>query len=176
MIADSLGNIHRRSVESVSATASWALAGNSATDSTTRYLGTTDARPLVVKTNDSERLRVTGGGWVGVGTSTPQANLHVNGTARIGTNGTNITQIIKAQVLVDPGNINAGGYLDLDLAVADAGVGSAVSVSPSADLEAGLLVAFARVSQNGTVRVRLQNVTAAAIDPNAVTFAIVAVE
>ena len=176
VIADSLGNIHRRSVESVSATASWALAGNSATDSTTRYLGTTDARPLVVKTNDSERLRVTGGGWVGVGTSTPQANLHVNGTARIGTNGTNITQIIKAQVLVDPGNINAGGYLDLDLAVADAGVGSAVSVSPSADLEAGLLVAFARVSQNGTVRVRLQNVTAAAIDPNAVTFAIVAVE
>ena len=176
VIADSLGNIHRRSVESVSATASWALAGNSATDSTTRYLGTTDARPLVVKTNGSERMRVTGGGWVGVGTSTPQAILHVNGTARIGTNGTNLTQIIKAQVQVDPGNINAGGYLDLDLAVADAGVGSAVSVSPSADLEAGLLVAFARVSQNGTVRVRLQNVTAAAIDPNAVTFAIVAVE
>ena len=34
---------------------------------------------MIIKTNNSERLRVTETGWVGIGTSTPTASLQVKG-------------------------------------------------------------------------------------------------
>jgi hypothetical protein len=34
---------------------------------------------LVIKTNATERLRITEDGWVGIGTSTPESALHVKG-------------------------------------------------------------------------------------------------
>lgn len=63
----------------------WALAGNTTTDSTAAFLGTTDGRPIVFKTNGSERMRVFGTGQVGIGTATPTKTLDVSGT--IGASG-----------------------------------------------------------------------------------------
>jgi len=42
---------------------------------------------LVIGTNDAERLRVTSGGLVGIGTSSPGTALDVNGTINVRTNG-----------------------------------------------------------------------------------------
>jgi hypothetical protein len=56
------------------ANTSWSFTGNAGT-STTAFLGTTDAKPLVVKTNNKEALRVDTSQNVGVGTSTPIARL-----------------------------------------------------------------------------------------------------
>lgn len=39
--------------------------------------------PLVFGTNDTERMRITSAGNVGIGTSSPSAKLHTNGTLRI---------------------------------------------------------------------------------------------
>jgi|SRR5271157_6530088 len=58
----------------------WDLKGNSATNPPADFLGTTDNKPLVIKSNGSERLRVDTGGNIGVGTTTPAAKLEINNT------------------------------------------------------------------------------------------------
>jgi len=59
----------------------WALLGNAGTVAGTNFLGTTDAQDLVVKTNNTERIRVLSTGNVGIGTSAPTASLHIVATA-----------------------------------------------------------------------------------------------
>ncbi|MCX8050376.1 MAG: hypothetical protein N3B17_00580, partial [Chlorobi bacterium] len=49
----------------------WALVGNSGIDPSRNFLGTTDAVPLIFKTDARERMRITERGWVGIGTSSP---------------------------------------------------------------------------------------------------------
>jgi hypothetical protein len=55
----------------------WSLTGNSGTDPTTNFIGTTDAKDLIFKTNNSESIRVTSNGNVGIGTSSPQRALEI---------------------------------------------------------------------------------------------------
>ncbi|CAF3561132.1 unnamed protein product, partial [Rotaria sp. Silwood2] len=64
----------------------WSLTGSTGTDSTTNFIGTTDAKPLVIKTNNAERMRIASSGNVGIGTSAPAATLDMFATA--GTNST----------------------------------------------------------------------------------------
>ena len=58
---------------------SWGLSGNSGTSSSNNFVGTTDIAPLILKTNSIERLRISEKGWVGIGTASPSAALHVKG-------------------------------------------------------------------------------------------------
>jgi hypothetical protein len=53
----------------------WRLTGNSGTNPAVDFLGTTDNEPLVLRTNGAEAVRITKGGEVGIGTSTPCAGL-----------------------------------------------------------------------------------------------------
>lgn len=53
----------------------WALTGNAIAG--TEFLGTTNAQPLIIKTNDTEAMRVLSGGNVGIGTPTPGQKLEV---------------------------------------------------------------------------------------------------
>src|SRR5438093_9675171 len=47
----------------------WSLGGNAGTDPGTSFVGTTDAQPLVLRTNNAERLRIDPTGKVGIGTT-----------------------------------------------------------------------------------------------------------
>lgn len=60
----------------------WSLLGNSGTNAGTNFIGTTDAVDFVTRTNNTERMRVTSGGNVGIGTGAPDNLLHVNGIAQ----------------------------------------------------------------------------------------------
>jgi hypothetical protein len=55
----------------------WGLTGSGGTTPATDFIGTTDAQPLVVKTNNVEAIRVLSTGNVGIGTTTPDAKLHI---------------------------------------------------------------------------------------------------
>jgi len=55
---------------------SWLLAGNSGTTGT-EFVGTTDAQPLIFKTNNTERLRIKENGVIGVNT-TPDDDFLIN--------------------------------------------------------------------------------------------------
>ena len=55
----------------------WDLAGNSGTNASLDFLGTTDAQDLVTKTNSQERMRITSSGNTGIGTNAPTATLHL---------------------------------------------------------------------------------------------------
>jgi hypothetical protein len=58
----------------------WSLTGNAGTNPTTNFIGTTDAQDWAIKTNNTERIRVTSGGNVGIGTSNPNFNFLGNTT------------------------------------------------------------------------------------------------
>jgi hypothetical protein len=55
----------------------WKTTGNSGTTAATNFIGTTDAVDFVTRTNNTEKVRVTTTGAVGIGTSTPQGALDV---------------------------------------------------------------------------------------------------
>ena len=57
----------------------WSLTGNAGTDPATNYIGTSDSKPLKIKTNNQVRLYIKSTGDIGVGTQTPTSKLHVNG-------------------------------------------------------------------------------------------------
>jgi microcystin-dependent protein len=68
----------------------WQLAGNGSTTPSTapigttvnnNFIGTTDANDFVMATNNLERMRVTSGGYVGIGNTAPAAQLEVDGSS-----------------------------------------------------------------------------------------------
>jgi hypothetical protein len=68
---------------------SWKLTGNTGTTPGADFLGTTDAQPLIFKTNNTEALRIDATGNLGVGTTDPGARIdaQTNVTSGIAING-----------------------------------------------------------------------------------------
>lgn len=64
---DGSGNLTKRSIYS----SSWNLSGNSGTNPSSNFVGTTDAQDLVLRTNNVEAVRVTSAGNMLVGALTP---------------------------------------------------------------------------------------------------------
>jgi len=62
---------------------SWSTAGNSGTNPPTNFLGTTDNKALVLKTNNAERMRIVSGGKIGIGVTNPAQKLDVNGNINL---------------------------------------------------------------------------------------------
>ena len=52
----------------------WGLTGNSGTTAGTNFIGTTDSKDLVFKTNGTEKMRIQSNGLVGIGCSTVPSN------------------------------------------------------------------------------------------------------
>ncbi len=61
----------------------WGLEGNSGTNPTQNFIGTTDAQDLIIRTNNTERIRIKDNGFVGINNSAPESLLDVlhNSTA-----------------------------------------------------------------------------------------------
>jgi hypothetical protein len=51
----------------------WGLTGNSGTNPANHFIGTTDNNPLVFRTQNSEIMRMTSAGTIGIGTATPNS-------------------------------------------------------------------------------------------------------
>lgn len=57
----------------------WHINGNAGINAASHFIGTTNAADLVLKTNNTERMRLTSAGKVGVGVVNPSASFHVSG-------------------------------------------------------------------------------------------------
>ncbi len=92
----------------------WALSGNAGTLAPTNFVGTTDAQPLVLKTNGAEAMRIKSNGNVGIGTTNPGAQLEVDTTSGNGNAGlfqvNNPNSNYAALVGVTNGTGNAGFF------------------------------------------------------------------
>lgn len=58
---------------------SWELTGNAGTDPNTNFIGTSDNKALVFKTNNNEAFRITTNGNIAINQATPSYPLSVNG-------------------------------------------------------------------------------------------------
>ncbi|MCQ9636996.1 hypothetical protein MP477_18790 [Chryseobacterium sp. WG23] len=66
---------------------SWNLTGNSATNPGTNFLGTSDNKDFIIKTNNTERVRINSDGKIAVGGAVdPEINLKVHGRSQIVSN------------------------------------------------------------------------------------------
>src|SRR5258705_8744733 len=57
----------------------WSTTGNAGTNSSVNFIGTTDNHSFVIRSNNMKRIFVDSTGKVGIGTTTPTAQLHFNG-------------------------------------------------------------------------------------------------
>jgi len=64
----------------------WGLSGNAGTNPSTNFLGTTDNNGLIFKTNNTERMRLSSGGGVSIGTTTLCSGCLVDVAGKIGVN------------------------------------------------------------------------------------------
>jgi hypothetical protein len=72
-----------------SATSAWNLTGNAGTNPDTQFLGTTDAQSVVFRTNNSEAMRITPNGLVGIGVTQPAARIEASTSGGVAVMGTN---------------------------------------------------------------------------------------
>jgi hypothetical protein len=108
---------------------------------------------------------------VGINTSNPLANLDVNGTIKLGTNGSVFTNLIKISVTVDVPSIPISGSLLQTFVVTNATLGGVVSISPDVALPVGVLMCNARVSAANTVEVTFRNTsTTLQLNPISMTY------
>ena len=98
-------------------TGGWSLAGNSLTG--TEFFGSTNNQPVKLYSNSIERMRISGSGKVGIGTTSPQwyldiagsmniaqdSSYRINGNPVVSTKGTGTTLIG-----IDAGKVNTGIY------------------------------------------------------------------
>lgn len=88
VVVSNLGSIapaQAQGPEGATAATTWNTNGNTAGNKS--FIGTTNNKPFVFKTNNVERMRVEKDGNVGIGTNKPSQTLHVNGVTLMGENG-----------------------------------------------------------------------------------------
>ncbi|HNF43833.1 MAG TPA: hypothetical protein PLT49_09195, partial [Ferruginibacter sp.] len=116
---------------------------------------------------------------VGIGTTTPGADLDVNGTFRLGTvagGATVLNEIVKVTVTgVAIPLIAVNSTVSVVLAVPGATTTSSVSVSPGSALLAGTIIAYARVTAADQVTIWFNNGTGANIAAQTESFYVTAI-
>ena len=113
---------------------------------------------------------------VGIATIAPSRFLDVNGDVRLGALGTTIDNMVRRDVDFDVPSIGAGSSFRMTVNYSGARPGSAVTVSPGAELPDGVIIQYARVPQNDRVEVKFFNASNSAQDLDNMTFSILTVE
>jgi hypothetical protein len=79
LMSDGSGNLSWVTPGGLAGGTAWSLSGNGGTTAGTNFIGTTDGVDFVTMTNNTERMRVSSAGMVGVGTSSPNTSVDIDG-------------------------------------------------------------------------------------------------
>ena len=152
------------------------LSGNASTPIRSAIIFRADSSIFFRTGGNTTRAAINNVGDLGIGTGSPVAKLDVNGDIKLGTNGTVLVSVIKAIVSKNVPSIAANSTLIQTFAVTNAALLSSVMISPSAALNAGMVMGYARVSAVNTVEVIFINTTGAAIDMPLMDFYITVIQ
>src|SRR5688572_10468451 len=99
----------------------WKLQGNTGTTPGTHFVGTTDAKDLVFKTQGSEKMRIVNStGNVGIGTTNAQERLHVAGNVLVANNngymGVNTSGVSAPMLKIIGNEIFMGDFVNTNYA------------------------------------------------------------
>lgn len=152
------------------------LSGNASTTIRSAIIFSIDSALLFRAGGNSTRVTITKVGDMGIGTGAPAAKLDVNGDFKLGTAGTVLTNVIKVTVNANVPPVAAVTTAAFTFNIPNAVIGAVAMVSPGSTLNAGMVIASARVSAANTVEVRFVNTTAAPIDLAAMDFFIAVIQ
>lgn len=120
---------------------------------------------------NNTRLLITSAGNVSIGTgAAPTEKLEINGTSKIGINGTQIIEIIKVTRSTNIASTPAGTESSVTFQIPNVQLGSTVYISPSLNLPDGLIIAHALCETPNTVEVKFFNASAVTVDPPSMDF------
>ncbi len=138
--------------------------------------GTTDNAPIVIGTSNTERMRITSGGNVGIGTTSPQASLDVRGSGNTSLNSRGNLFVSSggtaSQSAGTGGQISFGSWLNGDLSHPyPLAVIKGVTESSTSNMNNGALI-FGTMDSNTAVQERMRitsggNVGIGTSSPNA---------
>ena len=82
MTINNTGVVKKRTVDDLlsNQNTAWKTLGNSATVAAINFIGTTDNIDFVTRTNNTEKMRITAAGSVGIATATPNSTFQVAGS------------------------------------------------------------------------------------------------
>lgn len=129
--------------DAVNANKAWSTTGNSSTNPSTNFIGTTDGQPLVMRTNNIENIRLTSNGSLGIGTSNPLKKLHVQ------SGGTSILTSSFGDGLLYSTNSGAGCRIFLEHLSAGTDLKTSVIYSQS-----GTTIFGATLNDNGSAWIK----------------------
>lgn len=152
----------------------WEYGGNSVAALTS--LGTSSNFALPIITNNVERMRILTNGNVGIGNTTPAAKLDVNGTFKLGSSGTILSNIIKGTISVpDAGSFSYNVTNIVTVNISGITVGNTIILNPRSNLPDGIGIGWTRVSSNGVLSIGITN-TGATKSAGAIDFDITIIQ
>ncbi|HVX27310.1 MAG TPA: hypothetical protein VHB70_13260, partial [Parafilimonas sp.] len=160
-----------------SSSLAWSLNGNTGT-TTSNFLGTTDAKSLVFKTNNTEQMRLTQGGALLINTTSASGSevFNANGSFKLGGSGTILTNIIKGTGTISAFTISGvGTTATKTITVTGANTGASVIINPQSSLPGGLVIAYSYVNATNTITVAFVS-TLSSISVSALTFDITVIQ
>ena len=121
-------------------------------------------KPMLFGTNKAERMRIDSIGNIGIGVTNPTARLDVNGTVRLGSNGTRFNSIIKANTEIMVPIIASNEETTVSIACPNVVEDAIVFISPGTPLS-GLVIGYARVSDPDMIEVKFLNMGPTMTEP-----------
>ena len=134
----------------------WGTVGNAGTTASTNFIGTTDAKPIVFKTNGNEQMRLSSNGALLINTTSAAGGeiLNANGNFKLGSSGTVLSNIIKGTGSTSSFTISGiGTTTTRTITVTGANTGASVIINPQTSLPGGLAIAYSYVSAANTVTI-----------------------